>query len=71
MFDFTEILRGFTDEQYTRACCDTILNYLVQKNIIDSEDVEKYFEENFKKHLEKIVEEDKKEIKEQSEKYKK
>ena len=70
MFDLNDIVRGYNDEQYTRACCDIILNYLTEKNIIDLKEVQKYFKENFKKHLEDIVEGDKKEIKERLEKYK-
>ena len=65
MFDnFSNYFRGFTEEQYTRANISVLVNYLSSKNIIDSQDFYKYYENNIEDIIDKIVENDKKEYKE-------
>lgn len=63
MFDFNEIARGYTDEQYTRACITTIVCYLSEKGIIEMKDVNSYLKENLTNNLKEIVENDREEVK--------
>ena len=74
MFGAFDIFSEFSDEQYTRANISLLIKYLEEKNIINSEEFWKYYENNIKDMLEEVEEIDRKErekaIKEFEEKYK-
>ena len=63
MFDsvIEDYWRGYTHEQYARALYETLLNYLINNDIIDKEDYRKFEKENFYEILELVKEKDKKE----------
>ena len=71
MFDFEEILRGYSNEQYTKTFVEIIIKFLGNKGIIDINEFQKYLSDNFDGTLNQIVEYDKQEAKEKIEKYKK
>ena len=68
--NFEEILRGYTSEQFAEALYNTLVNYLVFKNIIDMNDYIKFSEENANKILKLIIARDKEEDKKIIEKFK-
>ena len=53
--------RGYTHEQYAEALYTTLLNYLIENNIINKKDYEDYEWKNFEKILKSIIERDKEE----------
>lgn len=64
MFDFDEILRGYTDRQYAEALVDTLITFLVDKNIISAGEYVSYRKEHFNDILEKIIKRDREELEE-------
>ena len=57
-------LRGYSHEQYAEALYQTLLNYLQSKGVMDMKEYEDYAFRNFETILKKIVERDRKEVKE-------
>lgn len=69
--DIEDIMKGYTNEQYSEALVNTLINYLSEKGIIDINDYIDYYTKNNTKILEKIIERDRAISKEAYEKYKK
>ena len=68
--DFEELLRGYTSDQFAEALYNTLVNYLVFKNIIDINDYIKFSEEHANEVLKLIIDRDKEEDKKITEKWK-
>ncbi len=66
MFDsfIDDFWRGYTHEQFSEALYETLLNYLIKNDIINSTDFRKYEKEYFGKYLQAIVERDRKKAEE-------
>lgn len=69
--DIGDVMKGYTNEQYSEALVSTLINYLSEKGIIDINDYFDYYSKNNPKILEKIIERDRVISKETYEKYKK
>ena len=69
--DIGDVMKGYTNEQYSEALVSTLINYLSEKGIIDINDYFDYYSKNNPKILEKIIERDRAKAKEAYEKYKK
>ena len=69
--DIGDVLKGYTNEQYSEALVSTLINYLSEKGIIDINDYFDYYSKNNPKILEKIIERDRAISKKTYEKYKK
>lgn len=63
MRDILEALRGYNAEQYAEALYNTLINYLIAKNIIDFNDYSKFAQEHTDKILKMIIDRDKEENK--------
>ena len=70
MLSFEDILRGYSQEQYSEALYHTLANYLAYKGIIDIKELGEFQQDNFSKVLEKIIERDREESKKKYEEYK-
>lgn len=70
MFDFREILNGYSNEQYSEALVYILANFLKEKGIINMQEFQKYHKSGINELLNKIVERDKKEAQERIEKLK-
>lgn len=57
--DFMEILRGYTSEQFSEALFHLLVNFLISKGIIDSNELQEFSDENFTKILKSVIEADK------------
>ena len=64
MFDFDELLRGYTDRQYAEALVNTIVLLLVNKEIITAEEYVEFRKKNFSDILNEIIKRDKGELEE-------
>lgn len=70
MFNFDEILKGYSSEQYTEAMIYIVANFLKEKGLIDMKEFQEYHRKNLNELLNKIVERDKKTIEEKAKKIK-
>ena len=68
--DIESIIRGYTDEQYSKALIITLGTYLDKIGVLKVHDLMKYYEDNLSETLEQIKEEDLANAKEKYEKYK-
>lgn len=70
MFNFDDILRGYSSEQYAEAMVCVIANFLKEKGLIDMNEYHEYYAKSFNEVLNMIVERDRKISKEKYEKIK-
>lgn len=69
--DIESIMRGYTDEQYSKALIITLGCYLDKIGVLKVHDLMKFYEENLSETLEQIKKEDLDNAKAAIEKYKK
>lgn len=69
--DINSIMRGYTDEQYSKALIITLGTYLDKIGVLKVHDLMKYYEENLSEILEQIKKEDLDNARVSIEKYKK
>ena len=70
MFNFDDILRGYSSEQYAEAMVCVMANFLKEKGLIEMNEYHEYYAKNFNEGLNMIVERDRKINKEKLEKLK-
>lgn len=56
--DFFSVLRGYTVEQYSEALFQTIINFLLSKDIIQRDEFQQFVDANFNDILQKIIDRD-------------
>ena len=64
MFDLQNIIKGYSDEQYSEALTYIMANFLKEKGIINMQEFQEYHKSNINELLNEIVERDKKEAQE-------
>lgn len=67
MFNFEDILRGYSSEQYTEAMIYIVANFLKEKGLIDMKEFQEYHKNNLAEALKQIIERDKEIAKEKIE----
>ena len=70
MFNFEDILRGYSPEQAAEAQVTLLVNFLHEKGIIDRQEYFKEYNENYNTILNKVVERDREESKKKYEEHK-
>ena len=64
MFDLQNIIKGYSDEQYSEALTYIMANFLKENGIINMQEFQEYHKSNINELLNEIVERDKKEAQE-------
>jgi len=62
MFDFNNIFRGYSSEQYSEAIVETLIQFLINKDLITSDEVKEYYSSNCSEILQSIVKRDDEEL---------
>lgn len=62
MFNFEEIMRGYSDKQESEADIYTLINFLIFKGLIDGAEFTEYYDSNFQTMRDSIVERDRQEV---------
>lgn len=69
MFNFEDILRGYSSEQYSEALVETLVQLLVSKDLISNGETKEYYKNNFNEILQLIIKRDREESKKKYEEY--
>lgn len=64
MFNFDDILRGYSAEQYSESMIYLLVNFMKEKEMINIEEFKEYHKNNLNNILNQIVERDRKEAEE-------
>lgn len=62
MFNFEEMMRGYSDKQESEADIYTLINFLIFKGLIDGAEFTEYYDSNFQTMRDSIVERDRQEV---------
>lgn len=56
--DFFEILRGYSTGQYAETLFQVMVNFLINKGIIEQDEFQKFVDENYNDIMKKIIDRD-------------
>lgn len=62
MFNFEEMMRGYSDKQESEADVYTLINFLIFKGLIDGAEFTEYYDNNFQTVRDSVVERDRQQV---------